>query len=272
MAIPENPAHIEMHNPWCVNLPGSTLIMPVADVSQHLLLALCYIVQNGSCIYDDINKRPVPGLEKYSSLVSLDSVYPLSFFEQYILTEATVEIGTACYAGMLALQAMGLGGWMFDGLTPFSVLGASGDPAMPGLGFSFSTDPRWPVPNATGLPGVFEGYCPPHYADMRAATEAVVRRKFGPGGPFHADTPGPYRENARVRGAAKVHDPQFVDCVVTMAQYIYDTFGRFPATVPTMQVLMYLQAHHLDLEFYDTHFGDGAYLETHRRHMELWHS
>ncbi len=271
MVIPDNPAHIEMHNPWCVNRPGSTLIIPVADLSQHQLLGICYLVQNGACISDDINKRPIPGLEKFSSLVDVKNPYPLSYLEQLVMTEATVEIGTACYAGMLALQAMGLGGWMFDGITPFSVLGSSGDPAVPGLGFRFDTDPRWSLPNATGLKGVYEGYCPPHYADMRAATEAVVKRKFNPGGPFNADTPGPYRENSRVRGAAKVHDPLFVDCVVTMAQYIYDTFGKFPGTVPTMLVLMYLQAHHLDLDFYDKHFSEGAYLETHRKHMEMWH-
>jgi hypothetical protein len=99
------------------------------------------------------------------------------------------------------LQAMGLGGWMFDGITPMSVLGASGDPEMPGLGFRYDTDERWPLPNVTGLPGVFEGFCPPHYKDMRAAVEAFVKRKFGEGGAFNPNTPGPYRENARVRGA-----------------------------------------------------------------------
>lgn len=36
--------------------------------------------------------------------------------------------------------------------------------------------------------------------------------------------------------------------------------------------LMYLQAHHLDLDFYDHHFKPGAYLETHAQHMTLWHA
>jgi hypothetical protein len=35
---------------------------------------------------------------------------------------------------------------------------------------------------------------------------------------------------------------------------------------------MFLQAHHLDLDFYDRHFKPGAYLETHKRHMERWHA
>ncbi|MEW5796674.1 MAG: hypothetical protein AB1772_09995 [Candidatus Zixiibacteriota bacterium] len=272
MHIPENPAHIDMHNPWCVNRPGSTLIIPVADLAQHHIAALCYLVQNGACIFDDINHTPIPELQKFSALVDTRNPYPLTFLEQLVLTEATVETGTACYAGALMLQAIGLGGWMFDGITPFSVLGASGDPEVPGLGFRFDTDSRWSLPNATGLPGVFEGFCPPHFKDMRAAVEALVKRKFGPGGPFNPATEGPYRENARVRAAGKIHDSDFIDCVATMAQYVYDRFGKFPGMIPTIHVLMYLQAHHLDLGFYDTHFQPGAYLDTHRDHMATWHA
>ena len=34
----------------------------------------------------------------------------------------------------------------------------------------------------------------------------------------------------------------------------------------------YVQAHHLDLEFYDRFFRQGAYLRTHAGHMQRWHS
>jgi hypothetical protein len=34
---------------------------------------------------------------------------------------------------------------------------------------------------------------------------------------------------------------------------------------------MYVQAHHLDLEFYDHYFKPGAYLTTHKEHMKRWH-
>ena len=163
-------------------------------------------MQNGACIFDDINKNLIPGIEKFSSLVDVKNPYPLTYIEQLSLAEVTAELSTACYAGALMLQAMGLGGWMFDGITPMSVFGTGGDPEMPGLGFRFDTDERWPLPNVTGLPGVFEGFCPPHYKDMRAAVEAFVKRKFGEGGPFNPNTPGPYRENARVRGSGKVHN------------------------------------------------------------------
>jgi hypothetical protein len=70
---------------------------------------------------------------------------------------------------------------------------------------------------------------------------------------------------------AQVHSEAFKECVATMAQYIYDRFGKFPGTVPSIIILTYLQAHHLDLEFYDQHFGAGAYLQTHADHMSRWH-
>jgi hypothetical protein len=268
--IPRKAAHMERHNTWCANVPGSTLVIPVADMAQHMVLALCYLVQNGACIYDDVNNRPIPGIEKFAGLVNVEAPYPLAYVEQYTLTEATVELSTSCYAGALMLQAMGLGGWMYDGINPFSVLGASGDPEVPGLGFRFEMTEGKPLPHVTGLPGVFEGHCQPHFASMRDAVEAVVARKFGPGGPFHGDTAGPYKKTEMVRTSAAPIGPDFVECVSLMAQYIQDTFGRFPATVPAIHLLMYVQAHKLDTGFYDTHFAPGAYLQTHADHDRNW--
>jgi hypothetical protein len=268
--LPREEPYIEGHNTWCVNTPGSTLLIPVGDLAQHHVLVLCYLVQNGYCIFDDVNGQKIPGIERFSKLVDVDEPYPLSFVEQLSLAELTVELATSCYAGALTLQAMGLGGWMFDGIDPFSMLGAAGDDVR-GLGFRYDVDERRPLPNVTGLPGVLEGHCPPHFPDMRAAVESVAERKFGAGGPFNKETPGAWKDSAKVRGAAEVHSEEFKECVALQAQYTYDTFGKFPGTVPSIHVLMYLQAHHLELDFYDQHFEPGAYLSTHADHMRDWH-
>ncbi len=229
------------------------------------------MLQNGLVLRDDINGRPIPGIERFKGIVDTENSWPLTFVEQWSMAEISAELSTSCYDGTLMLQAMGLGGWMFNGLDPFSVLGASGNPSVPGLGFRYDSDDRWPYPNPTGLEGVMEGFCPPHYADMRAAVEALCERKFGPGGPFHPDTPGPWKDSRKVRSAARIHDEQFRECVTLQAQYVYDTFGKFPGTVPSIFVLTYLQAHHLDLEFYDRFYKAGAYLTPHSRHMARWH-
>jgi hypothetical protein len=269
--FPREEPYYEGHNTWCVNLPGSLLAFPVGDLAQHSLAGLCFLTQNGYCLTDDVNGRPIPGIEKFRGLVDVDDPFPLTFFDQYMLAEITAELATSCYAGMLVLQAMGLGGWMFDGIDRFSMLGASGDPDIPGLGFRYDEDERWSVPNPTGREGVFEAFCPPHHPDMHAAVEALVERKFGKGGPHNADTPGAWSESALVRSSAQMHDERFRECVATQAQYLFDTFGKFPATVPSLMILNYLQAHHLDLDFYDQKLRPGSYLETHRRHMENWH-
>lgn len=272
LRLPSEEPYTEAHNTWVFNKTGTLLVIPVGDLSQHVLLNLCYMLQNGLVLYDDINKRAIPGIEQFKDIVDVDNVWPITFVEQWSLSELTVELGASCYAGTLMLQAMGLGGWMFNGVDAFAVLGASGEPDIPGLGFRYDSDERWPYPNPTGLEGVMEGYCPPHYHDMRAAVDALCERKFGLGGPFHPDTPGPWKDSSKVRSAAQIHDERFRECVAKQAQYVYDTFGKFPGTVPSMFLIMYLQAHHIDLEFYDKFYKPGAYLKTHAEHMARWHS
>jgi hypothetical protein len=271
LRLPAEVPYVEPHNTWVVNRPGTLLVIPVGDLAQHVLLNLCYMLQNGLVLFDDIHKRAVPGIEKFADIVDVNNTWPLTFVDQWSMAELTAELSAGCYAGALMLQAIGLGGWMFNGIDPFSLLGASGNPAVPGLGFRYDTDENWPYPNPTGLAGIMEGFCPPHYRTMRDAVEAVCQRKFGPGGPFHPETPGPWQDTLRVRSSAEIHSDAFRDCVSTQAQYVLDTFGKFPGTVPSIFLIMYLQAHHLDLEFYDKFFKPGSYLETHARHFDRWH-
>jgi len=271
LQLPTEVPYLEAHNTWVANHPGTLLIIPVGDLAQHVLLNLCYMLQNGLVLTDDINGRSIPGIDQFRSIVDVENTWPITFVEQWSLSELTAELSTSCYAGMLMLQAMGLGGWMFNGIDPFSMLGASGEDAVPGLGFRYDIDERWPYPNVTGLERVMEGFCPPHYSDMRAAVDAVCERKFGPGGPFNPSTPGPWKDSAKVRSAAQVHNEEFRSCVALQAQYVFDTFGKFPGTVPSIFVMQYLQAHHLDLEFYDKFYKPGAYLETHAQHIKQWH-
>jgi hypothetical protein len=269
--LPREEPYMEGHNSWCANVPGSLLVIPIADIAQHMIAILCFFAQNGYALYDDFNDRPIPGLEAFAGLVDVDQPFPLTFAEQYALTEATAELATCAFAGTLMLQAMGLGGWMFDGIDRFTMLGASGNRDVPGLGFRYDEDERWSTPNPTGLDGVFEAFCPPHYADMSAAVEAFAQRKFGPRGPYNPDTPGAWNESALIRGSAQRYSDEFKACVALQAQYILDTFGKFPGTVPTLFIMNYLQAQHIDLDFYDRLFKPGAYLSTHAEHMRRWH-
>ncbi|HEU4360584.1 MAG TPA: hypothetical protein VFR27_03635, partial [Mycobacterium sp.] len=270
LQLPAEEPYMEGHNTWIGNHPGSLLAFPVADLAEHLLQNLWFFAANGYPVVDDINGRAIPGVEQFSMLRHADDSIPLSFIEQYTLTEASAELSIAANNGMLALQAMGLGGWIYDGLDRLSVLGGSGDPRAPGLGFVADHDPRWSIPNVTGLPGYFETLSPPHVPSVAAGVQKLVDRKFGPGGPFHPDTPGPWSDSPAVRGSALPADG-IAELVTVEASYIYDTFGKLPGTVPTVHVLMYLQAQHLDTDFYDELFAPGAYLPTHAEHQARWH-
>ena len=249
--IPKEEPYMEGHNTWIANHEGSTLVIPIGDLAQHTLSALSYYTVNHYPIYDDIARKQIPGIDKYENIVDTKNAIPLTFLEQYCISELTTELSTSCYAGMLLLQAMGLGGWLYHGIDRHAVLGASGDPNVPGLGFRYDTDGRWSMPNPTGLPGVFEGYCPPHYTDMIEAVEALVKRKFGQGGVYNLETPGAWKDSAKVRSSAKPFTNEIKECVALQAQYIYDTYGKFPATIPSIFLLTYLQAQHIDLDFYD---------------------
>jgi hypothetical protein len=108
-------------------------------------------------------------------------------------------------------------------------------------------------------------------AGYRSAVDAICDRKFGPGGLFHPETPGPWKHSKKMCSAAQVHDESLRGGAALQPQYVYDTFGKLPGTVPSMFLNTELQAHHIDLDFYDTFYKPGAYLRTHASHMERWH-
>ncbi len=68
LGVPPEVPYVEAHNTWVVNRPGTLLVIPVADLAQHLLLALCYFLQNGAVIRDDVHDCPIPGIEKFKSI------------------------------------------------------------------------------------------------------------------------------------------------------------------------------------------------------------
>jgi hypothetical protein len=244
--LPAAEPYLEGHNTWCVNVPGSLLVIPVADIAQHLIAILCFLTQNGYAVYDDVNGHKITALAEFSGLVDAGEPLPLTFIEQYALTEATAELATACYAGVRCC-CRGWAGRLFRRDRPLLHTRRLGRPDVPGLGFRYGQDERWPVPNPTGREGVFEAYCPSHYPEMAGAVAAFAERKFGPGGPFNPQTPGAWTDSPRVRGSAQIHDEAFKACVAAQAQYVFDTFGKFPGTVPSVFIMNYVQAHHLDL-------------------------
>jgi hypothetical protein len=271
--VPAEPPHTGAHNIWNANRPGSTLFAPVVDLTEHMLDVLAIYVGMGNAPYDPLQQRYCGDLEPFfrSGLLVRERRLSLTDFEQHMVASAAMEAMQMCHNMMLLMQGMGLGGWMLTGINPLSLMGAHAGQGIPGFGFRFARDERWMAPNPVGIDGSMEGLCPPYQPDMRTAVKIFVERKFGAGGTYDPNRPGPYRDSAAVKARVDRYAPELVAVLEEVASYIYDTYGKFPGTTMTMYMRPYVQAHHLDIDFYDEFYGPDSCLDTHRQHMHRWH-
>ena len=281
--LPQAEPGLFAHNLWVTNTPGSTLFMPVTDVSQdliRLMVNMCdskggarYSKTGGYYIVDERKGMRAAGCEKWAEngLLNKENILPLGRLEKIIVSWLCAEGAMMGTLMQLAMAATGIGGWLHGGFTPLVVMG--GTPICKGLGMRFITPKEDPFPNPVGLDGYFEGFCPPYYKDMNAAVEAAVKGM------------GEKLDDWEKRGMVlphKVSNEEFekavpgvsdegIECVKDICTYIFEEYGKFPAFNDTMHLLYFIQAHHLDTDFYDKYFKDGAYLDTHKNHFDMWH-
>ena len=274
--LPTEPPHLDEHNLWNSNRPGTTLFMPVGDVGQQLLALLAMYVSNGYTLYDDYKGCQGGKLEPFIHTGVIHDTpqmrFALSHIEQAAYATVAMELSLIAQNIVLMMQAIGLGGWMYSGIFPYSALGAFAAEGIQGLGFRFVQREDWTLPNPIGLDDYYESLCPPYVKDMYEAAYKLAEHKFGAGGTYDPSTGGPFRESSEIKATAQPYTQAQIDCIGEMAQYIYSTYGRFPARYPTILLRIYAQAHHLEHEFYDKFFGPEAYLQTHAEHMQRWHS
>ncbi len=270
--IPRNLGAMNSFNLWNMNMPGTTLFMPVSDVTEEYINAMMTFVDFGQYLIDDLHgNRPLID-EKWIREGYVDVPVPISVLEPALYSMISGAEGAFIGQNiMLMAQAMGLGGWLFGGATAMVVMG--GTPAGRGLGFHFEANPKNGMPIAVGVDGGFESYRPPYFKDMDAAVDAIVDHKFGPTGslnPF-ADKPAAFKDRPDfLRQVTRTPD-KTIQITKELCRNIWDTFGTFPAIVPPMSLQYYIQIQHCDLEFYDKYYRPGAYLRTHKEHMSKWH-
>lgn len=123
-----------------------------------------------------------------------------------------------------------------------------------------------------GLSGIFEGACPPWHADMDAAVDFILDQRWGKHGIFLAqdNVQIPWR-SPEVRSAVPRPSEEAVEATKTLCRYIWDTYGRFPATIDPFLMTVWYQAAHLDVDFYDRHYPPEALPPHVRSHMHDWH-
>ncbi|UCD89434.1 MAG: hypothetical protein JSW04_13590 [Desulfobacterales bacterium] len=87
LRIPSEVPFTEAHNTWVFNRLSTLLVIPVGDLSQHVLLNMCYMLKNGLVLYDDINKRAIPGIGPHH--IDLDFYDKFYNKGAYLRTHAT---------------------------------------------------------------------------------------------------------------------------------------------------------------------------------------
>ncbi|HEV3489673.1 MAG TPA: hypothetical protein VG224_03645, partial [Reyranella sp.] len=293
------PAYLDS-NRFLSNLPGTTLLFPVVDLSHQYINGMMYLLTQPAgarpTIVDDRNFYRQAGVKKWvdNGFLNKDIKLPLgTIWSMRTQIEADLLIQNV----FLVAEAMGLGAWIHGSISPPVLMG---DPKFikqygPMLGFDFVTPKwkladllRWQVPlpkyanlrsNAVGLrhkgEHLIKGSCPPYYDSMAEAVAAVVATKFGPDG-IYSDTTtfdkiykGTYGETY-LKDASR-YSQDVIACTRDICTYIYETHGRFPAHVETIHAPgIWLQVHHVEQDYYDTFFRNGL-TQAHRDHDHTWH-
>ena len=221
---------------------------------------------------DELHKLRLPNTDKWLESGFLDKGKRMPLVEAE-LRFANGYIAEQAFMGqnmVLTLQTLGLGGWLFSGFASMFMLG--GTPFNKGLGFRFATpeikgDTGNPNPVAVGKDDLFHAYCPPYYKDMGEAVEAFNDAKWSN---WESHTM-PYLNPEGVLEQVERPGKDEIQVVKDICNYIYETYGRFPAFSDPMFLRFMVQAHHLDLDFYDEYYPPGAYTENHKNHFKLWH-
>jgi hypothetical protein len=277
LQIPRRVPPLSGHNLQVSNFPGSTLFMPVCDVTSSLIGLIAQFVDPqlerfapkdspGVNIVDDRHGFRPAGTDKWIRTGFLDeqNIMPLSHVERQACYYMFSEPAAICQNMFLATEALGIGGWMHCGFLSRDVFKA--------LGFTMAVPGGQSVlSNPVGLDGVFQAYCPPYYPSMDAAVDTLLRPLLR----NNASTqPGyvPYLlSDAEHHNGTVAISEEGIACTKAICNYIYETYDRFPGGLDAMHLMWFMQAHHLDIDYYDRFFRPGAYGPTHAAHLSTWH-
>lgn len=228
--------------------------------------------------------HPIGGVKLIrSGLVNKDNTVPLGYGRTL-----RTDLEWAFMVQNMALlgHTMGLGSWVHASIFPPYLMQRDPAKGIYGLGFrehgpKLRRFKRWPpvpasIPNFVGIDGVLEGLCPPYVASMDEAVDRVLELKFGPDGAYgdKQTFSTAYKNTAAAEAFLKDATPHSDECIRNAKQicnYIYDTYGRFPAHSNAFYLpAVWIQFSHLELEYYEK-YADASFYERQARHDGVWH-
>ncbi len=293
------------------NMPGTTMFLPVLDTTRQYINVMLILLSEPDgqrpLMVDDWQRfRPrswsdwKAWIGQYLGLGPKIPYQPIGGTDRALGGFVNKDIAATLGAGyalrtdyeiyfllqnlMLLGQAMGIGVWGHGSIWPAYVLRHEPEKGWYGVGFRY-TEPKagapWaPVPasqpNPVGIDGVLEGLCPPYIASMGEAVDRVIEEKYGPHGIFTDPTliSRAYKNAADAETYLKLeqrHSPEAIRYAKDICNYIYETYGRFPAHIDAFYSPgFWLQFHHLEMEYYERFF-DPFLWRNQAAHAGHWH-
>ncbi len=258
-------------NLWLANRPGSTMFFPLIDVSAEYINILLAIFEREKLRIIDERTGDWAGIGSWVKNGKLTGPQvTLNYIDLMVLNSCIASAHYKAQNMNLACEAIGIGHITFNGFTPLVVLG--GSPFSKGLGLRFVSG-KDGTPNPVGLDGHLLGHCPPYFPSMDEAVDDIVEIRYGDNGILTPDYAGvtPLKDwQALASGTPRLSDDA-IQATKDFCNYVYQSYGRFPALIDTIQAPVTTQVHHLDLDFYAKYYPEEAIPENHKKHMSIWH-
>ncbi|MBC7221255.1 hypothetical protein H5T55_07325 [Candidatus Bipolaricaulota bacterium] len=240
-----------------VNLPGTTMFIPLADTTrEYINLLMTGVAQFRWQLWDEVTHTPA-GVDRWVENGFLNGPrITIHQYDQMLPWLCSLEAGMAMQNCALMVSALGIGCFPMHTIDLPTVMRCMGMRfAQPSVAYPQAS------PNPVGIPGVLEGTCPPNHS-VDEAVDAVAELKWGEGGLYGPD-------------GYNLSRPKLYDDVVEVSRefcrYVYNTYGRLPKYADAMFIPLLFQAHHIDLEFYERHLPDHV-TEAERDHRRIWHA
>lgn len=241
-----------------------------------------WIATNLGFVSQEIPYQPIGGIKRArGGFVNPEINIPLGWsgamrvdYEAFFLLQNLMLVG----------QAMGLGGWIHASVFPPYIFQRDESKQLLGLGFRMlepkKNSSHWPpVPaslaNPVGIDGVLEGLCPPYVSSMDKAVDMVLEEKFGAQGAYGDKDvfAHPYKTKLQAEEFLKHAEPysqEAIQYTKEICNYIFDTYGRFPAHVNAFHLPgIWLQFSHLELEYYNKFYKPELFARQ-SQHAKQW--
>jgi hypothetical protein len=284
--VPREPPFVPPFNKWSANVRGATYFLPIAELSGlfiNVLLA-AFDEEVGYFVVDERNNFQPAGVARFARSkggylhddLTEGRAATVSLLDTWLYEFAAVEQGAILQNLALVTAALGLGGFPHLASHPFGWFQAFGfrmtdipfsrtigaGPLMKGLLRVLKKD--IPIPTAVGLERdgqvLIKPFCPPYYRSMEEAVLAFVDYKYAQGQGTLRDggAASNWRDGAAVQAGIPRYSDQAIAATIACCEYLYQRYGRIPATNGPFRTLMAYQAHHLDADFYKKFYRPEA--------------